>query len=125
MQNEARSEVSGAIMSSSKQTYRARIDSMIQVCCNETMVALFKRLDPMMLKGKEHPIAPFVCIAQQGSDMWETHKQLRMIGRIKLQNSVRRPGQGQCLPVDLGITDTIRIKLQGVGHQTLCHGELT
>ena len=42
-----------------------------------------------MLKGKEHPIAPFVCIAQQGSDMWETHKQLRMIGRIKLQNSVR------------------------------------
>lgn len=61
----------------------------IQVCCNETMVALFKRLDPMMLKGKEHPIAPFVCIAQQGSDMWETHKQLRMIGRIKLQNSVR------------------------------------
>lgn len=52
-------------------------------------MALFKRLDPMMLKGKEHPIAPFVCIAQQGSDMWETHKQLRMIGRIKLQNSVR------------------------------------
>ncbi|CAB1108280.1 unnamed protein product [Ectocarpus sp. CCAP 1310/34] len=57
------------------------------VCCNETMVALFKRLDPMMLKGKEHPIAPFVCLAQQGSDMWETHKQLRMIGRINLQNS--------------------------------------
>lgn len=61
----------------------------VQVCCNETMVALFKRLDPMMLKGKEHPIAPFVCLAQQGSDMWETHKQLRMIGRINLQNSVR------------------------------------
>ncbi|CAM9108718.1 unnamed protein product, partial [Ectocarpus sp. 8 AP-2014] len=58
------------------------------VCYNETMVALFKRLDPMMLKGKEHPIAPFVCLAQQGSDMWETHKQLRMIGRINLQNSV-------------------------------------
>lgn len=59
------------------------------MCCNESMVALFKRLDPMMLKGKEYPIAPFVCLAQQGSDMWETHKQLRMIGRIKLQNSVR------------------------------------
>ncbi|CAM9968220.1 unnamed protein product, partial [Hapterophycus canaliculatus] len=47
------------------------------VCSNETMVALFKRLDPMMLKGKEYPIAPFVCLAQQGSDMWETHKQLK------------------------------------------------
>lgn len=64
-----------------------------QICCNETMVALFKRLDPMTLKGKEHPIAPFVCLAQQGSDMWETHKQLRMIGRTQLQNSVRGLGR--------------------------------
>lgn len=73
-------------------TFIAFIDGFdtMQVCCNESMVALFKRLDPMMLKGKEHPIAPFVCLAQQGSDMWETHKQLRMIGRIKLQNSVRK-----------------------------------
>lgn len=49
---------------------------------------LFKRLDPMVLKGKAHPIAPFVCLAQQGSDMWETHKQTRMVGRAQLQNSV-------------------------------------
>ena len=52
-------------------------------------MALFKRLDPMMLKGKERPIAPYVCLAQQGSDMWDTQRQLRMIGRITLQNSVR------------------------------------
>lgn len=54
----------------------------------ESTETLFKRLDPMVLKGKAHPIAPFVCLAQQGSDMWETHKQTRMVGRTQLQNSV-------------------------------------
>ncbi|CAM9700066.1 unnamed protein product, partial [Laminaria digitata] len=58
------------------------------VCKNESTAALFKRLDPMTLKGKERPIAPYVCLAQQGSDMWDTQRQLRMIGRIELQNSV-------------------------------------
>lgn len=60
-----------------------------KVCKNESTVALFKRLDPMILKGKERPIAPYVCLAQQGADMWDTQRQLRMIGRIDLQNSVR------------------------------------
>lgn len=54
----------------------------------ENTASLFKRLDPMTLKGKAHPISPFVCVAQQGSDMWETHKQMRLVGRAQLQNSV-------------------------------------
>ncbi|CAM9631020.1 unnamed protein product, partial [Sphacelaria rigidula] len=58
------------------------------VCTMVSTETLFKRLDPMVLKGKAHPIAPFVCLAQQGSDMWETHKQTRMVGRAQLQNSV-------------------------------------
>ncbi|CAM9444783.1 unnamed protein product [Discosporangium mesarthrocarpum] len=62
--------------------------------------AQFKRLDPMKLKGKENLISPFVCLAQQGSDLWENDKQTRMIGRTQLQNKVNELLDG------LGAEDT-------------------